>query len=234
MSEITKATTGIYDSVAQAVFSGRFAPGDRLVEQGLADELGVSRIPVREALGKMVAQGVLVGGKKHQGVWMREYSPEEIRQLYEFRGLLEAGVAGAAAEMATKSDLMHLEIICEQMEAEPGFYGSDRWGELDHQFHNAMAEAGRNERFAQAIKALLTECHYLSFYPARRDMIELSDDQIAVETQRVIKEHRDLLELIQQGKAKEAQQMASATMRGIASRETRRTIAGDLAQKKTT
>lgn len=229
MSEIPKATTGIYESVAQAVFSGRFAPGDRLVEQGLADELGVSRIPVREALGKMVAQGVLVGGKKHQGVWMREYSPEEIRQLYEFRGLLEAGVAGAAAEMATKSDIMHLEIICEQMEADIDSYGSDRWGELDHRFHETLAEAGRNERYARALKSLLAECHYVLFYPPRRSgLAELTDDQIAKLMQYTIDEHRELLDLVRQRKVEEAEKCARMAMRQCSERISREMITGKL------
>jgi DNA-binding GntR family transcriptional regulator len=229
VSEIPKATTGIYESVAQAVFSGRFAPGDRLVEQGLADELGVSRIPVREALGKMVAQGVLVGGKKHQGVWMREYSPEEIRQLYEFRGLLEAGVAGAAAEMATKSDIMHLEIICEQMEAEAvDIYGTDRWGELDHRFHETLAEAGRNERYARALKSLLAECHYVLFYPSRRSLAGLTDDQIAKRVQSTIDEHRELLDLVRQGKVEEAEKCARMAMRQCSERISREMITGKL------
>ncbi len=222
MSEITKATTGVYESVTEKVFSGRFAPGDRLVEQDLADELGVSRIPVREALGKMVAQGVLLGGKKHQGVWMRDYSPEEIRQLYEFRGLLESGVAGAAAEAATESDLTHMEIICEQMEAEIGNVGSGRWAELDRKFHETLADAGHNERFAQALKTLLSECYFVFYFltaPQTRAVEQMRD---------VIKVHRGLLDLIRQRKPEEAKEKACMSMRASADRVIRRMIKNDL------
>lgn len=226
---ITQDNTTTYESIVQKVFSGQYVPGDRLIERNLAKELGVSRVPVRESLAKMVAQGVLVAGENGRGVRMREYSEEEIRQLYEFREVLEGSVAAAAAKAATKSDLTRMEMICEQMEAEVGNFGSDRWAELDRKFHETIADAGRNERFSQALKTLLTECYYV-FYVLQTRWVQTrpSEQEAAEAMRRNIKDHRDLLDLIQQGKAEEAREKASRTMLESSDRVIRRMIAGEL------
>ena len=108
----------VYDRLVNMIFHGRFAPGDKLVEEELAAALGVSRVPIRETLAKLVGQGLLVGGSRGQGVRMREYGIEEVRQLYEYREPLEGIAAAAAARRATSSDLTRMEIICQQAERE--------------------------------------------------------------------------------------------------------------------
>lgn len=229
MSNVTEETTGTYESIIQKVFSGQFVPGARLVERDLAKELGVSRHPVRETLGKMAAQGILVGGKKGQGVWMREYKPEEVRQLYELREVLEGAAAAAAARSATESDLTHLEIICEQMEAEAENFGSSRWAELDRKYHETMVDAGHNERFAQILKALLTECYYVFYVlSVERGHYGRSNEETSEKSAHVIRDHRDLLELVRQGKATEAEEKARKTMRESSVQMTRRMIATNL------
>src|SRR3990172_6657365 len=76
----------IYDRVVRHIFfSGEISPGSKVVEKTLADQLGVSRIPIRETLGKLAGQGLLVGGPTGQGVRLRRYTAEETRQLYELR-----------------------------------------------------------------------------------------------------------------------------------------------------
>lgn len=226
VGSVTEESTGTYESIVRKVFSGQFVPGARLVERDLARELGVSRHPVRETLGKMAAQGILVGGKKGQGVWVREYTPEEVRQLYELREVLEGAAAAAAARSATESDLTHLEIICEQMEAEAENFGSPRWAELDRKYHETMAEAGHNERFAQILKTLLTECYYVFYVLSVRP--RLSEEDADEQIHRTINDHRSLLDLVRQGKAVEAEEKARKTMRGSSDRITRRMIAGGL------
>ena len=94
-------SNAIYDRVVDMIFCGRFAPGAKLVEEELAAALGVSRVPVRETLAKLVGQGLLGGGGKGQGV-AREYTVEEVRQ-YEYREALE-GRRAAAERGATATD----------------------------------------------------------------------------------------------------------------------------------
>lgn len=219
----------VYDRLIKLVFSGQFAPGDKLVERDLAQELGVSRIPVRESLSKMVAQGLLLGGEKWQGVRMRTYTPEEIHELYDYRELLEGGAARVAATAATETDLARLHAICEQGQAEVGSYGSTRWAQLDHQFHAAVAEASHNQRIIQALTLLLTECHYAFYlYPAHRGRLTLSHDEALVHMQSVVNDHRALVELIRARDAEGAEQRARADMRKSKRRVTRALIIRDL------
>lgn len=218
----------IYSRIMDIVFS-TMPPGSKLVERQLASELGVSRIPVRETLAKLVAQGVLVGGEKGQGVRVREYSTEEIRQLYQFREMIEGGVARAAAENATADDLLQLEMICQEMESEVGHYGSTRWADLDHKFHETLARASRNERFIRTVRSLLAESHYAFYlHPSRRGRPWPAPEEAETLMRSVLEDHRELLELIRARDADGAERKARADMRKSADRATRARIARDL------
>jgi len=218
-----------YDRLVKIVFSGQVAPGTKLVERDLAQELGVSRIPVRESLAKMVAQGLLVGGEKWQGARVRTYTSDEIRQLYEYREMLEGGAARSAAQAATTADLERLEMICEQGESEIGSYGSKRWAQLDHHFHVAVAEASHNERFVHSLKLLLTECFYVFYlYPARQGRPSPSKQDAQAHMQSVVEDHRELLNWIHAGDADGAEHKARTDMRKSGQRATRALIALDL------
>ena len=204
----------VYDRLIRCLFSGNMAPGSKVVEQDLADALGVSRIPIRESLGKMVGQGLLVGEKGGRGVRMRKYTVEDIRQLYEARGVIEGGAARAASRSATDTDIARLQIICRQTKTEIGNYGSKRWAELDHAYHAALADASHNERLAQLLKLMLTECHFIFYlYPSRSRKPTLSPEDATVHMQEVLEgEHRALLNLIIAGDADAAARKAREDM----------------------
>lgn len=210
----TNDNKSIYERVTQRIFSGELEPGSKVIEQDLANELGVSRIPIRESLGKLVGQGLLVGEKGGRGVRMRKYTIEEIRQIYEARGAIEAGVARAAARAATDSDIARLNLICNQAESEVGNYGSKRWAELDHAFHSALADASHNERLAHILKLMLTECHYIFYvYPGRTRTPAPSREEASAYMRHVLDdEHRSLMKLIVAGDAEAAGEKAREDM----------------------
>ena len=216
MGSVAEEKTSVYDDIVQRVFSGDVAPGTRLVERNLAGELGVSRIPVREALARMVARGILVSGRKHQGVRMRDYSSEEIQQLYEYREILESGVFKAAARSATESDLARIEAICDRMEANGADMDKYDWSvaaSLERRFHEAIAEAGHNERLVQAVRALLTECYYLFYVlPSRQAERSIWGTETAEQLQHIIRSHRDVLEMVREDKPEEAEKIARIFM----------------------
>lgn len=86
-----KATTTadmVIASIREAILAGRLQPGETLVERRLAEQLGVSKTPVREALIALTVAG-LVTGSSNRGCTVREPDAEEIRQAYELRGLVE-------------------------------------------------------------------------------------------------------------------------------------------------
>ena len=158
-----KQETPVYRGILDLIFCGDRVPGSKLIEEHLASELGVSRVPVRESLARLVGQGVLVGGKRGEGVRIRDYSADDVRQLYEYREVLEGVSARAAAQMASPTDIARLEIICQQ--AAECLHGHDheRWNELEQQFHFALADASHNRRVAPQLKLLVQECRYIFF-----------------------------------------------------------------------
>ena len=225
----TSPPAEIYNRLMSKVFSSEVPPGTKLVERRLANELGVSRIPVRESLKKMVAQGVLVGGQRGEGVRVRDYSAEEVRQLYELREVIEGGIARAAADNASADELLKLSLIIDQSEHEVGNYGSERWADLDHKFHQTLAAASHNARFVESMRTLLTESHYVFYlHLPRKARPHPEAEEVHAMMQRVVDDHRELLEAIRGRDGEAAERIARAHMRQSATRATHALIASDI------
>lgn len=218
----------LYDRVVQHVFfSGTLAPGDKVVERRLAEDLGVSRIPIREALRQLAGQGLLVMDQNGQGARLRNYTAEDIQQLYELRELLEGGAARAAAKAATDTDIARMEMICDQTEKELTNASSQIWADLDHAFHAAIAEASHNERIARALQQLLTECHsvFYTSWSARPP----AESEMKVQRKAVLADHQELLRLIRSRDAAGAEDKAREDMRLSSDRYVKAMIARDIA-----
>jgi DNA-binding GntR family transcriptional regulator len=99
-----------YESLKADIFSGRFSPGERLTEEHLAEELGVSRTPVREALHKLEQDGLIqpLGGR---GFCIPRDSREEIEDLFELRTVLEGYTLKIICEKITDGQIAMLEGI---------------------------------------------------------------------------------------------------------------------------
>ena len=197
----------VYDRLVELVFSGDYEPGAKLIERQLAEELHVSRIPVRESLAKMVAQGLLLGGEKRKGVRIRKYMPNEVRQLYEFRQFLEVGAARAATKYAQAADIERLEAIWQKAEKHVGDYGSPEWAQLDHEFHDALAQASQNQRVIQMLRLVLTECHYVFYLRPSRQRRKMSALRTTAWMKEVQREHRLLLNCLLASDAEEVEQV---------------------------
>ncbi len=214
-----------YDRVLEMIGTGKFLPGAQLTEEGIAADLGVSRAPVRQALAKLVGQGVLVGGGRGQGVRMREYTAEEARQLYEYREALEGIAASAAARQATPIDLARLESICAAEAAELPEPDPQRWAELDSMFHTAVGTASHNDRVAAQMKLLIDECRVLFFL-----LPQLPHGIMAIDLGGVVANHQRLLGLIRARDPAAAEEEARRVMRESSKRAIELAIAGKLPQ----
>lgn len=218
----------IYQAIIKKVLSGDIPPGSRLVERNLADELGVSRIPVREVLTRLIAQGLLTGGRDGQGAWIREYTSDEIRQLYFFRGVIESAILRLAAQVGKSDDLSTASIYCDQMEAMINQADFSRWSDLDYSFHMCLARVGGNVRLISALEMLLSESHYLFYrHAAHQAVLKLSKDALA-HKKRVLREHRKLVKLVSQGDADAAEAMVRKVMAESADRICRAIIADEV------
>lgn len=100
-------TVDAYDDLRGAIVAGRYPPGQRLVEQRIAADLGLSRTPIREALRRLEAEGLVVS-ERNRGASVRALSPTEIVDLYGLRIRLESYAAELAAERITDEELVDL------------------------------------------------------------------------------------------------------------------------------
>lgn len=92
----------------QEIIAGSLRPGDRLVERELAERFGVSRVPVREAIRALVAEGFVHFETPRRTV-VRRLTPHDVKELFELREALEVYAAGLAASRATPQDLAEVE-----------------------------------------------------------------------------------------------------------------------------
>lgn len=160
-----------YHRIRRGIVEGAYRPGERLVEQRLAEELDLSRTPVREAFRMLQSEG-LVQVEPNRGATVRGLTVDDIADLYELRGRLEAMAGELAATRATPDQLERL------LAAEGSFAGAATVavaeGDLDavrtvfHQndvFHLTLLEAANHERLTQAL--LRTVDHPLVFQAFR-------------------------------------------------------------------
>lgn len=223
----------VYDRIVQYLFhSGDIQPGDRVVETHLAAHLGVSRIPVREALGRLRGQGLLVSDGRSRGLRLRRYSLDDISQFYDYREVLEGGAARAAAHKATPEDLAKLGAIHERtiVLAEKGGYECPEWFALDHGFHATLAEASHNERIARSAKHLLAELHGIFYGPMYHRIAaargrKMKRSEASRHAGIVLREHKAMIVAVRSGDAVAAERRARQHVRH-ASRRLRDAFAG--------
>lgn len=185
--------------LVRLIFSEEYLPGDRLVERDLAAKLQLSRIPIREGLQKLVSKGILLKDEVNRGLRLRDYTPAEVTHLHEYREAIELTAARAACHNRSATDLVQLEIICDEMEGEAPNAPSPRWLELDWQFHQTIVEASGNERFINDFDLLMIECNYV-FYRLPDTMIPAKskeDPLLSTLVHGVVDAHRQIGHLLE-------------------------------------
>jgi DNA-binding GntR family transcriptional regulator len=161
-------------SVRDAIAQGRIPPGTRLMEPSLAQEMGTSRAPVREAISELEREGLVVK-EANRGARVVELTEQTVREVAGVRGLLEGYAASLAAERLTPADLEALETIAAGMgrAAQRGEYG--RLVELDYQFHAQICRASGDRTLYETWLAISGKVRlYLSatnlVYPNQQDI----------------------------------------------------------------
>lgn len=143
----------VYESLRDAIVNQVLKPGERLMEMDLADEMGVSRTPVREAIRKLELEGYVVMIPR-KGAYVAGLSIKDINEVFEIRGALESLAAGLAAQRATEKEIEEMELNL-AMESSH-FESSDllKTIEVDTKFHELIFNASRNSRLLIMVKEL--------------------------------------------------------------------------------
>ena len=134
----------LYEVIREAILSGRYTPGSPLREQALAKEYNVSRTPIRLSLAKLVSDGFAVA-IPHVGVFVRKLDAEEMRDILEFRQILEAGAAAALAKKVTPEKTSELKHLAAKMKVAADNEKHVEKNELDVLFHRRVVELAGNK-----------------------------------------------------------------------------------------
>jgi DNA-binding GntR family transcriptional regulator len=187
----------VFESLREAIIGGQLRPGERMMEIQLAEEMGVSRTPVREAIRKLELEGLVVMIPR-KGAYVAGLSLKDIADVFEIRRAVEGLAAELATERITDEELEKLErylvIIAEQIEEGD----LNKVVETDTEFHTLLYEASRNQRLIQIINNLREQIQRFRMtslaYPGRM--------------RSALEEHRKIVEAISSRDGEQARLMA--------------------------
>ena len=146
---------GVLERLRALILTGEYGPDERLIEEQLAERLGVSRTPVRQALTMLEAEG-LVEITPNRGATVCSFSIEDVWDIYDLRAVLEGHAARRAAGRIERRELERLRELAREMEGLPGQF-DDHEEEiralvaLNQEFHGTIVEASRNRRLERLI-----------------------------------------------------------------------------------
>lgn len=140
-----------YDALISSIKEGVYPPGHRLREEEVGERLTLSRTPVREALRRLEADGI-VEHKPRMGAVVRQLSHGEVVELYEMRVVLERTAAELAARHGTDAEYDTLDDYNQEIAAERN--NPSRAAAINQEFHRGLYLAGRNRFLLEAARAL--------------------------------------------------------------------------------
>jgi DNA-binding GntR family transcriptional regulator len=155
--ETTSLTNTIFNRLVEAITSGEFMPGQKLSEAELARRLGISRGPLREALGRL--EGRLVTRTPRLGVSVIDFNQHDLENLFLVREALEGMAARLAAERMTAQELSHLRELLAHHASQPALAAGAAYYQRsrDDDYHFTIVRSARSERLE---KMLLDEVYY--------------------------------------------------------------------------
>ncbi|MGB0893547.1 MAG: GntR family transcriptional regulator [Parashewanella sp.] len=199
-------TQVVVEVLRESLLSGEIAAGEPLRQSALAEQLHVSRIPVREALLQLEAEG-LVKFEAHKGASATFISVEQVRELFELRAMIETDLLAKAIPNLTDDNIAEAEKVLSELGAALKQRDSiATWSELNTEFHTCLYKAANRPNTLKVIQSLNTSCdRYIRLQL-------LSDDGIPKAEQ----EHKQLLHLCKSRQLIPATELLKAHILGAA------------------
>jgi DNA-binding GntR family transcriptional regulator len=191
-----RTSEGVARILRTEIFSGQLKPGEPLPERLLAEQLGVSRTPVREALFTLQSEG-LVELTPNRGATVRTITSHDIVQIYSLRGVLESYAAREAAQTRTRHDLDALEDAHAKLERISALGSAPEQALADLAFHTIISES-TGSRLLQTIMGQV-----LAFTVSYRSNYAYPSDRASI----AITEHRAILDALHDQDADRAGQL---------------------------
>lgn len=175
----------VYETLRGSIISGRFAPGERLIENDLAEDLGVSRAPVREAFRKL-ADEQLVEERPRYGTYVREFTAKDFVDTYNLISAIESLAVRLIVQR--QSSLEALENIVEEMAAAAERGDLHAVVEIELEFHRELCSAAGNHQLDNVFRLL----------SGMVGMALSLDDATYEDIRQIAAEHRPLLETLRE------------------------------------
>ena len=189
----------VFNTLRQAIITGEFAPGERLMEISLANSLGVSRTPVREAIRKLELEGLVIMIPR-KGAQVAKITEKNLRDVIEIRTVLEEFATVLACERITQDGVIKLR------QAHEDFIHAVEKGDIldiankDEAFHDTIFQATNNDRLISIINNLREQ-----FYRYRMEYVKDIRQR-----SNLVEEHRELLDAISTRDTVKAKQLMRA------------------------
>lgn len=145
MLQTSSLTSAVQQALERMITLGEIGPGDKLNEAALAERLGVSRGPVREAFRVLEEAGLLTL-KKNRGVYVRQIPLQEALEIYELRAMMEAHVGAVLAASASEEQLASLQIMIDSMEQAVQAQDGALYYRLNVEFHETLVSFAGNRK----------------------------------------------------------------------------------------
>jgi GntR family transcriptional regulator of gluconate operon len=183
--------------IRERILAGDFASGDRLVEAKIAEQLGISRGPLREALKQLAAEG-LVREEPRRGAFVATPTADDVQDVYDLRAAIESR---AARLVIANGDPAALEVLRRALD---GIGAAAKAGDLqrlvraDYEFHETLCRVSGNRRLHEV---------FVRNASALRVLLRLEEERFYASFDEVLNQHRDLLGAVEAGDAPRAEAM---------------------------
>lgn len=194
-----KQMESTYEKLREGIMSGEYPPGTHLVETTLAENLGVSRTPIREALSRLQQDGLVERGSR--GLQVRQRSAAEILEIFEVRIVLEGTAAKLAAERHTEVDRIRIQAHLAKLDSNQGA-APDVQAAINREFHRSIWYASHNRALIDMLERLSV---HMFRYPFTTYEVEGRPESS-------ILEHRELADAIIARDSERAARLASHHM----------------------
>jgi len=181
----------VVDELRSRIFSGDLAPGSVLRQEALAEELGVSRIPLREAMRFLSSEG-LVDHVPHKGSYVTMLSRGEVREFFDLRMQLEPWLFHESAQRITRGELDNADRLVDAMNSA----ADEKWGLLNWELHELLYRAAERPAAMNIVRGLHQKSErYFRFQVVNANIRQQAHD-----------EHRELISLCRHRQADKAEQ----------------------------
>ena len=194
----------VYRALKTEIIKGSLKPGTKLSEGKIAEQMGVSRTPVREALKELAAEG-FVKMNPNQAVVVSNASVEDVQEVLQIRGVLEGLAARLATKMISEEEIKELETYQKQMEYYTKKDDVLAFSEMDAEFHELILNVCGNNRLIQIRKNLSDQAH-------RYRIRSLS---VPGRLKYSLKEHQEIVEALKRKNAEQADRLSQKHIENV-------------------